>query len=73
MFPELETRQSLCLCPAEPMGVQAQLLCLGKAKRAVVAKHQYPGKVVALGLLPNRARPALVRPFDFRMGCFPFS
>jgi len=71
MSPELETRQSLC-CLAEPMGVQAQLLCLGQAKRAAVAKDQYPGKVMALGRLPNRAWPARVGPFDFRMR-LPFS
>jgi hypothetical protein len=70
MSPELETRQSLR--SAEPMAVQGQSLCLGQAKRAAAAKDQYPGKVMALGRLPNRAWPARVRPFDFRTR-LPFS
>jgi hypothetical protein len=67
---ELETRQRLC--SAEPMGVRAQLLCLGQAKRAAAAKDQYPRKVMALGRLPNRAWLARVQPFDLRMR-LPFS
>jgi hypothetical protein len=72
MFPELETRQNLCLCSAKPMGVQAQLLCLEQAKRAAAAKDQYPGKVMALDRLPNRAWLAHVWPLDLRTR-LPFS
>jgi hypothetical protein len=67
MSPELETRQSLCLRSAEPMGVQAQLLCLGQAKRAAAAKDQYPRKVTVLGRLPNRAWRARVWLFGLQM------
>jgi len=67
MSPELETCQSLCLCPAEAMRVQAQLLCLGQAKQAAVMKDQYPAKATAPDRFPNRAWPARVWPFDLRM------
>jgi hypothetical protein len=72
MSPELETRQSLCSRSEEAVGVQAQLLCLGQAKRAAAAKDQYPEKVMAPGRLPNRARPARVSLFDLQMR-LPFS
>ena len=72
MSPELETRQSLCSRLEEAVEVQAQLLCLGQAKRAAAAKDQYPKKVMAPDRLPNRAWLARVRPVDLRMR-LPFS